>query len=378
LLPYVVDIDLTDNCNLSCMHCNRFPQVTAQKMLTKQQLFSLIDELYDLGVANLFLGGGEPSCRQNWVEIIAYACSKVGLSVTLATNGITLSSKDINILAKLVEPPRFAVSLDGYSPETYGILRRISNNSSAGFFFYRIIKNIQNLISKGFFVCVNIVVTNETKNIVTNMIKLAGELGAQSILLIKFVDIALNSNTKVSLSDDVWNEIISDVTRRKIQGQIYFDRVAVSVTCPWEIGLPLKTNGFNFEISKKYWYYDICGLKNSNLSCTAGAKCGGIDCYGNVYPCSVTPTGCRSLIAGNVQKTTFEKIWNGAPILRKMRSLTQNSLDALGCGSCPELTWCGGGCRIRALLNSGSLSAADPSCPLAKKAIDDEKTRYYN
>jgi len=368
MFPYTLDLDIVTECNLRCRHCNRLP-THYEPVLATERLLSLIDELYDFGVAELLLTGGEPTCRDDWLNLIVAACNHTGMKVILTTNGTRWRDKDIEILSSLREPPHIALSLDGPNPEIYGILRRTVDGRSAGNLFDRVIETGKHLIDAGLHLCINIVVTDETQDHICDTIRLAGSMGAESILLIKLMNIGGEVAGNVGLSYDSWVKVLSEITASKLSGECFFDLVAVSVACPWEIVLPLRQCGLDLEDISRLWHYRPAHrhgriAAKRGMSCTAGSEYGSIDVFGNVYPCSVVPLGCESLIAGNVQDRSFASVWTDSPLLHAFRKLTLESIDTEGCGSCRELSWCGGGCRVRAFFYGGSLTASDPACPL--------------
>jgi len=147
-MPLTIDIDITNRCNCACVHCNKSPNTTGNE-LTVEQIVILVDELYNLGTAEISLSGGEPLCRDDWFDIVKNSCSYPGLSVVLNTNGILWKIRDINRIKSLGYPPKIAVSLDGYSPDTYSALRRYKNGKSAGTAFPYLIKTIQRMKTAG-------------------------------------------------------------------------------------------------------------------------------------------------------------------------------------------------------------------------------------
>ena len=67
-------IELTDRCNLSCLHCYinqpAGDQVTRQNEMSTDEVKAIIDKITDAGCLYLLLTGGEPLLRPDFTEII--------------------------------------------------------------------------------------------------------------------------------------------------------------------------------------------------------------------------------------------------------------------------------------------------------------------
>lgn len=371
MFPRAVDLEITDRCNQRCYHCNRIPAPpNLGSVLETERLFTLIEELYEIGVAQLMLTGGEPGCRKDWLDVVVNACNKAGLRVVVVTNGTRWDEKEIYRLAFLREPPKITISLDGWTPETYGVLRRTIYGLSASDMFHQVVYTAKKVVETGLDLCINIVVTDQTAKHLLKTIQFAGELGASSILLLRFLNIGSNQSSGIHIEHKSWRKILCTVTERKLAGEFYYDRVSVSTACLWDLVLPLLESGMSLQEILILWPTLTVRTRKQLLRgifCSAGLEYCSIDAFGNVYPCAVASIGHKDMIAGNVRDHNFKTIWTQSTLLKTFRSLSAKSLDHNGCGKCPELSWCGGGCRIRALIGNNSLGAADAACPLAVK-----------
>ena len=83
-IPIFANLSVTDRCNFNCGHCN-IPDRNS-KELTKEKIFSIIDELDRLGTMKIGICGGEPLLREDIGEIINYIKSK-NILVTIVSNG---------------------------------------------------------------------------------------------------------------------------------------------------------------------------------------------------------------------------------------------------------------------------------------------------
>ncbi len=119
--PFVGSFELTERCNLGCLHCfiNQ-PAGSAKarsRELTAAQVTGILDQIADAGCLYLLLTGGEPLLRPDFAEIWQAAVRK-GLLLTLFTNGTLLTPRLADLLAEW-RPRSLEITLYGATAETY-------------------------------------------------------------------------------------------------------------------------------------------------------------------------------------------------------------------------------------------------------------------
>ena len=119
--PVAVYYELLNACNLSCRHCFACSSKRGGQRLATSQSMSLVEHLKEIGVINLRVTGGEPTCHPDWVDILARA-KELGLVVSLQTNGIYEDVEDTVAKLKSLELSQLSVSLDG-DEQTHDWLR---------------------------------------------------------------------------------------------------------------------------------------------------------------------------------------------------------------------------------------------------------------
>lgn len=125
--PLAGEFELTDRCNLSCVHC--FINQPAgclqahQIELTTSQVKDILDQIAAAGCLHLLLTGGEPLLRPDFSEIYLYARRK-GTLIMLFTNGTMLTPAIIEVL-KESPPILVEVSMYGATQETYEAVTRL-------------------------------------------------------------------------------------------------------------------------------------------------------------------------------------------------------------------------------------------------------------
>jgi radical SAM protein with 4Fe4S-binding SPASM domain len=85
--------------------------------LSKQEYYSILDQITDEGCLWLLFTGGEPFIRPDFLDIYTYAKQK-GMLITLFTNGTTITPRIADYLAEW-RPSSIEITLYGSTKETY-------------------------------------------------------------------------------------------------------------------------------------------------------------------------------------------------------------------------------------------------------------------
>ncbi|MGA7875423.1 MAG: radical SAM protein, partial [Desulfoferrobacter sp.] len=126
-VPFTVVFEITNQCNLKCLHCY---QGHTREELTLVEIQRILGELAECGCLKLTLSGGEPTLREDFLDIFEY-CHKLGFAITLFTNATRMTSKIRTELLKMT-PYAVECSLYGASAEVHDAvtLRQGSFDSS--------------------------------------------------------------------------------------------------------------------------------------------------------------------------------------------------------------------------------------------------------
>lgn len=66
----MAEIDVTNRCNCHCFFCFQGNEhKDLEKTLSFDRIISLLDELKNLGCYHLSFAGGEPFCREDFLQI---------------------------------------------------------------------------------------------------------------------------------------------------------------------------------------------------------------------------------------------------------------------------------------------------------------------
>src|SRR5579864_2810137 len=119
--PICLTWEITYGCNLACIHCLSSSGRRDPRELTTREAKSVIDELRELQVFYVNIGGGEPTIRPDFYELIEYAVSQ-RVGVKFSTNGTTITPERARRLAG-TDYLDVQISIDGADAETNDAVR---------------------------------------------------------------------------------------------------------------------------------------------------------------------------------------------------------------------------------------------------------------
>lgn len=118
--PEMIQIMLTNRCNIKCKICNVWKHDSGEEMAT-EVVKRLIDQAIEMGIKTIYMTGGEAFLRKDIFELIDYA-ARPGIITTVNTNGSFIT----NEFAKRIVSSKLrniCFSLDGATPETHNVIR---------------------------------------------------------------------------------------------------------------------------------------------------------------------------------------------------------------------------------------------------------------
>ena len=169
-IPVGGSIDLTNRCNLGCVHCYIRESSAADEMST-DQVKRIIDEIAAAGCLWLLLTGGEPLLRSDFQEIYLHARKK-GMLINLFTNATLITEEIADFLAEWT-PFAVEVSIYGMSEETYESVTGVSRA------YERCLKGIRLLHERKIPLRLKSVILNRNHHELRDMMQLAGSLGVE-------------------------------------------------------------------------------------------------------------------------------------------------------------------------------------------------------
>lgn len=106
--PFFISHVLSLRCNMKCSYCAFWKEKQKEKELSKEEVFSFLDQCKDIGSVIYGVSGGEPLLRKDLPEILQYS-KKIGLVNSLTTNGLLFEKRLPEILPYL---DHVGISLD--------------------------------------------------------------------------------------------------------------------------------------------------------------------------------------------------------------------------------------------------------------------------
>ena len=165
------DLGLTYACNLSCVHCLSSSGRRDPRELSAAECRAVIDELERMQVFYVNIGGGEPTVRPDFWELVDYATAH-HVGVKFSTNGVKITPE---IAARLAASDYVDVqiSLDGATADVNDAVRGRGSYATA----LRAMRNLADAGFKGF--KISVVVTRQNAGQLDDFQALADRFGAQ-------------------------------------------------------------------------------------------------------------------------------------------------------------------------------------------------------
>jgi len=114
-------LELTNRCNLRCVHCGSSSGSAREGELSIGRLLGVVDELAETGCGEITLLGGELFLRRGWEKVAARVRER-GCRLVVVTNGLLLTGTRARRLTTF-EPYVVGVSIDGATPGSYARVR---------------------------------------------------------------------------------------------------------------------------------------------------------------------------------------------------------------------------------------------------------------
>lgn len=172
-IPLSASVELTERCNLGCVHCYLGDQAALRPLRSREldtgRWRAVLDDLVALGCLRLLVTGGEPLLRADFGEIYRHARLR-GLLVTVFTNG-TLVGQDTIELFRELPPSAVEVTLYGATAETYEAVTGVPGS------FQRCLEGIEGLQALGLDLCLKTVLLRQNRHEFPRIAALARERG---------------------------------------------------------------------------------------------------------------------------------------------------------------------------------------------------------
>ena len=321
--PICLTWELTYACNLQCVHCLSSSGQRDDRELTTEQAFAVLDELRDLQVFYINIGGGEPMVRRDFFELLEYSVAN-GIGVKFSTNGAFIDGEKAQRLAAM-DYLDIQISLDGVDAATNDAVRGEGSYDMA-------IRAMENLKAANFGQFkISVVVTRHNVSQLDQFKALADHYGAQ---------LRITRLRPAGRGADTWHELHPTNAQQR---EIY----------NW-----LLKHGENVLTGDSFFHLNALGESLPGLNmCGAGRVVCLIDPIGDVYACPFVIHD--EFKAGNVRdEGGFAKVWKQSDLFLSLRE----PQSAGACASCGAFDACQGGCMAAKFFTGLPLDGPDPEC----------------
>ncbi len=323
--PICLTWELTYACNLACIHCLSSSGRRDPRELSTEQCKALIDEFARMQIFYVNIGGGEPTVRRDFWELLDYATA-AGVGVKFSTNGSRITPEVAERLAAS-DYVDVQISLDGATAEVNDAVRGPGSYQLA----MRAIEHLAAAGMRGF--KISVVVTRHNAGQLDAFKELADRHGAQ---------LRVTRLRPSGRGADTWHELhpLPDQQRG------LYD---------W-----LVAHGDEVLTGDSFFHLSALGgpLPGLNL-CGAGRVVCLVDPIGDVYACPFAIHA--AFLAGNVLAGGgFAEVWRQSPLFLELRGEQAGG----ACTRCAYFDSCRGGCMAAKFFTGLPLAGPDPECVL--------------
>ena len=320
--PICLTWELTYACNLACSHCLSSSGRRDPRELSTAQAKAVIDELQRMQVFYVNIGGGEPTVRADFWELLDYATAH-DVGVKFSTNGIRLDAEAARRIAanSYVD---VQISVDGATAEVNDAVRGQGSYDVA-------VQALQHLADVGVSAKLSVVCTRHNISQLDAFKAIADRFGAQ---------LRLTRLRPSGRGADVWDELHPTQAQQR---ELY----------DW-----LVLHGEGVLTGDSFFHLAAFGeaLPGLNL-CGAGRVVCLIDPVGDVYACPFAIHD--AFLAGNVLgEGGFARVWRESELFLELREPQSGGT----CRSCDQYDACRGGCMAAKFFTGLPLDGPDPEC----------------
>lgn len=323
-------LNITENCNIRCIHCGVVDDTTKNGGLKKEKIFEIIDELSEDDGSALAISGGEPLLHKDCLEIIKYASGKIKTS--LSTNATLIDEKIAQTFSFLNID--LQISLDGYDDATHDRVRGKGT-------FNRALNGLR-LFQKhkaGGRITLFTTVMKHNISHISEIIGFAEEMGIPSI---RFLPVQRLGRALLA-----W-ETISPTPRQYSRLYTYLYRELQSSP----INISGGFQGFLFEIP------------DGDRWCHLGETLA-IDARGDIYPCSLMVH--PDFLIGNIHNISLKEAIESEKLRNIIKICSSREKVIEKCKDCHWKNFCQASCPGSVFFQKGTVGDTDDLCSLRQR-----------
>lgn len=337
--PLMCWFSLTEGCNLHCKYCFADSSKPLENELTTKDIYRILDNIVQAGTQAVVFGGGEPTLREDLLQIAKYASKNLDLFVALNTHGQLLADKSyVKALAR-AGFTQIKISVDG--------LEESHDWNRGSGTFEKCIQALKNCAEEGIpSIWLLATISQVNYEEVPQLIKLGLDLGVD-VGMVQLLPIGKGVGRKdLMLTREQtreWQRFMFE--QQKIHGvtKVQFeDRYQI---CEDEFALSVAADPYK----QARTFFD------TPAGCITGIWQYIITAEGKVVIGDVV---APELEIGDLMEQKLSEIWQNSELANLLRD--RDKLKGK-CGRC-ELRFVCGGCKRMAYSLTGDIMAADPQC----------------
>ena len=338
--PLFTWFSITDACNLECKNCfvdaEYHPPGSTEPIhdqLNTKDVCDIIDNIHEAGTEIVMFAGGEPTLREDLVDIVRYTATRMG--VAMNTNGYICDEKFCSKLAR-AGLAQVKVSVDGME-------KNHDWNRGEGS-FQRAIAAIKNFKRVGVpKVMLIMTLTSVNYDELEEMVEFTMDMGVD-FTMVEFLPLGRASERKEwTLTKDQ----LERAQRCLVDAQHRYGWQRIAFENRYIVAEDEHCKAVCVDPNMPANFYDFC------VGCISGLYSYCINASGKVVAGDI-----MTLEVGDLRRERLKDIWKSSELFRILRD--RENLKG-HCGKCQYKYVCGG-CRRRAYAYTGDIMAADPGC----------------
>jgi AdoMet-dependent heme synthase len=283
--PINIHWELTNVCNLHCLHCYQQDDGLRQPLPTSDSLFKIADRIVEAGAFELTLTGGEPLLVPQLEGLVRFFNANY-IRPHITSNGMLVDDRAADWLSAV--DMTFQVSIDGGSPEVHNAIR------GSKLAFERATAGIRRLVERGIPVSIAYCATPLNSTEVEAVVELSAQLGAGRVCIGEVLPYfgSHGSRNQMTFTAAAYSAFVQGLRELEIN---YAGKLEVAVAL---------MSGHQYDATLR------------NAACTALERDLAILHDGWAYPCPFVRS--QEYRLGNVLSTSIREIWRGA-VARRFR-----------------------------------------------------------
>lgn len=335
-IPLTCFWEITDACNLRCIHCEADAGQRSPDELSTEEALRLCEDLAAAGCRCVNLTGGEPLLRRDWPRL-ARALADLGLSVTVISNGLLV---DEAMIARMVDAGVTAasISLDGLR-EAHDTIRQPPTPAATPSRYDAALAALERLAASPLRTAVITQVHKRNVDDLERLYELLAGVGVDAWQV--QLAMPLGRLWRIRFDYLLDPSELPGLTRR-LAALVADRRVPIAVA----------DNIGYYSQEEPALRGSLRGEKSFWIGCLAGCRVVGVCADGGVKGC---PSHPRDFVVGTVRERPFAELWADRDGKFGYNTRFDETLLEGGCARCHFRALCRAGCTTMAFASTGTI-----------------------